>query len=190
MIVKVSTKTELEEALKGKGDYVQIDYLSRLLETKAYHEAVKKLIYMKLAELYEKKSLYLDAAKLLEGVATTSTSSTDKMNFYLKAAEMYIKGSAFSRVDEILKRSLSDTGSKERENLHLAIKNFYRMQGEIYEKTNRRNHAVKIYEKLLDIRMPEAEKQEIKEKLLKLYENLGKLKEYFAMKGGKEVKRR
>ena len=47
------SKSEIEEVLNGKGDYVQMDYLAKFLE-KPLSMDMKKFIYLKLANLYEK----------------------------------------------------------------------------------------------------------------------------------------
>ena len=64
-------------------------------------------------------------------------------------------------------------------------KEFYKKQAEAYEKDNRRSHALKIYEKLLLMGPSDQEREEIKAKLTKLYEQTGRLKDYFRLKGGK-----
>lgn len=48
------SKSEIEEELQRKGDFVQIDYLTRFLESRISRD-VKRFIYLKLAELYEKE---------------------------------------------------------------------------------------------------------------------------------------
>jgi len=45
----------------------------------------------------------------------------------------------------------------------------------------KRSHAVKFYEKLLDMRLSDQERREIREKLSDLYQKLGKLHEFQAL---------
>ena len=57
------------------------------------------------------------------------------------------------------------------------IKKFYRKQAEEYEKEAKRNHAVKVYEKILSMKITDSERNEVKGKLLSLYDQLGKFRE-------------
>ena len=45
------SKTEVEAFLKGKGDFVQIDHLSRMVKERDLATDKKKFLYQKLAEL-------------------------------------------------------------------------------------------------------------------------------------------
>ena len=77
---------------------------------------------------------------------------------------------------------MSQANAIEKQEIYFIIKDFYKKQAEIYEKEMKRNNAARIYERLLQMNITDLEKQEIKKKLLELYEKLGKLKEYFILK--------
>jgi len=62
--------------------------------------------------------------------------------------------------------------------IYSKVKEIYIRQGEIFENEAKRNSAIKVYEKLLVMKISEAEKEEIKKKLLALYEQLGKFREF------------
>ena len=63
MLNKDMTKVEIEQVLQGKGDFVQIDWLSGLLKQKPPLDK-KKFVYEKLADIYEKKGMLTSAAKM------------------------------------------------------------------------------------------------------------------------------
>jgi len=43
--------------------------------------------------------------------------------------------------------------------------------------SDKRSHATKVYEKLLEMKLPDAEKEEVKEKLKALYHSLSRFKD-------------
>ena len=184
MLNKDMTKADIDEALKGKGDYVKIDYLDRFLKSNPPLEK-KKYAYQKLAEVYEQRGMFLDAAKCYNSISLCSITFAEKIKSHVKEAELSIKGGNLHNADEAMKKALGESNSAERENVKKAIKEFYKKQAEAYEKDNRRSHALKIYEKLLLMGPSDQEREEIKAKLTKLYEQTGRLKDYFRLKGSK-----
>jgi tetratricopeptide (TPR) repeat protein len=185
MITKEMSKVEIENFLMGKGDYVQIDHLTRFLADKQVPTDKRKFVHTKLAEIYERRGMFAEAAKMYNNVAIASVVFGEKIKAYTQEAKFYIKAGMFELADEAIKKAMGEANSSERINLQANIKIFYKQQAEIYEKQNRRSNAVKIYEKMLQMRLFEPDRPMIKEKLLGLYEKIGKIKEYLALKGGK-----
>jgi lipopolysaccharide biosynthesis regulator YciM len=182
MLQKGMTKVEIENFLKGKGEFVQLSHLEIFLRKDPPLET-KKFIYLKMAEIYDKKNMFTEAAKMFHSMAIISVAFTDKIKYHVKEAEMFIKAGMFNRVDEAVRKSMNDANATEKSEIFITIKNFYKKQAEQYTKELRRNHSIKIYEKLLEMNISETERSEIKEKLLKLYEKTGKLREYYSLKG-------
>jgi hypothetical protein len=65
------TKSEIEEKLADKGDFVQIDYLTNFLKETMTLD-MKKFVFTKLAELYEKTGMLEEAAKNHDDAALIS----------------------------------------------------------------------------------------------------------------------
>lgn len=177
-------KVEIEKELVGKGDFVQIDYLNRLLTNKGLALDRKKFVYKKLAELYEKKGMFRDVAKMYNLLALSSITFNEKIQHYVKETEFYIKAGFFNDADEAMKKASGEATDRQRGEIYNAIKEFYKKQGEAYAKQNRKTNAVKIYEKLLTMKISDSERVETKAKLMALYESIGRVKEYFALKRG------
>ncbi len=188
MLYSGISKSDIEKELQRKGDFVQIAYLTDILEEKLPID-IKKFICFKLAGIYEKKFMFKDAAKMFDHVAFISIAFSEKIKYHIKEAELYIKEGDFELVDHAMKKAMSDANASEKAEIYFIIKNSYNKQAEIYEKEMRRNRTVKIYEKLLHMDLSELEKNDIKAKLLVLYEKLGRLKEYFALKHNIEDKK-
>lgn len=170
-------KHEIEQELEGRGSFIQIDYLNQFLKEPLAMD-MKKFVYLKLAGLYEKINMLVEAARMNENAGIISIAFTEKIKHYVKETELYIRAGSFDRADEALRKAMGQANSIEKENVYATIKDFYKRQAEIYEKEMKRNHAVRIYEKLLEIKISDIERKEIKERLLVLYEKLGKRKEY------------
>lgn len=174
------TKTEIEQFLNGKGDFVQIDHLGRYLKEPVAMDT-KKFIFLKLAELYEKAKMLGEAAKMYNNAAELSIPFVEKIKYHLKETELYVKLGAFDRVEQAMKKAFGQANSKEREEIQAFVKQFVKEQAKVLEKELKRNQAVKFYEKLLEMRISESERQEIREKLLELYKRTGKLHEALAL---------
>ena len=143
---------------------------------------MKKHVALKLAELYGRKTIFTDAAKAYNTAASAAVAFSEKIKYHVKETEFYIKAGDYVAADVAMKKAFVDAKASERAEITFAVKDFYKRQALVYEKELRRSNAVKIYEKLLDMNISESERKEIKEKLLGLYEKLGLLKEYFALK--------
>ena len=181
MLHKNMSKSEIEEELKGMGDFIKIDYLTKFSKETLPID-IKKFIYLKLAEIYEKVSMFESAARSFNDVALISIAFSEKIKYYVKEAELYIKTGHFERVDQAINKARNEANASQKAEIYFVIKEFYKKQAQIYEKEMRRNKASTIYEKLFQMKISEQEKQEIKEKLLDLYEKLGKFKEHSALK--------
>lgn len=181
MLDKDMTVLEIKVELSGKGDFVQIDYLTNLLKMKIRPD-VRKFVHQKLGEIYELKGMFVDAAKMCNNVAIASIAFSEKRNYHLKEAELYISAGKYDEADEAMKKAMREATSSEKAEIFVTIKEFYKKQAEILEFKRRKNHAAQIYEKLLSMDISNYEKKEIKEKLMELYENLGKVREYMALK--------
>jgi tetratricopeptide (TPR) repeat protein len=173
MLDKDMSKGEIETELKGKGDFVQIDYLTKFIDKKPPIH-IKKFALMKLIEIYENKKMFSDVARMYEQLAINALSFSERGECFVKEAEYYIRAGYFERADSAMRRAMELSTHVKKAEIYSQIKNFYKKQAEICEKESKRNNAVKAYEKLLVMRISDSEREEIKQKLLSLYESLGK----------------
>jgi len=176
MLHKGMSKSQVEEELKDKGDFVKIDYLTKFLREELSLD-LKKFVCLKLGELYEKTGMIDNASKMFDNAAGVSVAYSEKIKWYLKETELCIRTGNFEKVDEVVKKAMNQANASQKAEIFFQIKRFYLRQAEIYEMEVMRNKASKIYEKLLKMRLSSHEEKEIKEKLTLLYEKLGKFKE-------------
>lgn len=179
-------KQEIQLKLNTMSDFLKIEFLEKTAkqELGKIDLDVKKFCHLKLAELYASKVMYIEAAKNIECAAEISIKYSEKIGYYKKVAEIYIKAGKYNFVDGALKKALLNANSREKEEIKTAINNFYMRKAESYELQKKRNSAVAIYEKLLRMNPAEEQRIKIKKKLLPLYEKLGKIREFMALKSG------
>jgi len=177
------TKKEVEQELEGKGEYVQIDYLSKFLKEQLTID-LKKFVFLKLASLYEKVMMFSEAGRMYDSAASISIAFTEKINNYLKELECYVKIGAFDRVEFAMKKALGEANSREAEEIYATVKQFYREKAKSLESEMKKNHAARYYEKMLELRISEQERKETREKLMELYKELGKTHEYMLLEKG------
>lgn len=178
------TKAKIEKEISQWGDYVQIDNLTRFLKTAGdIPYETRKFVNQKLGEIYGKRGMFFDSAASYEKTADLCLSKTEKTENFLKAIENYIKACRFGEVDQTAKKIFQDTTESERKKIIDLIKNFYRKEAERNLKEKRKGNTLKIYEKMLDMNSVSAvEKMEIKEKLLRMYLDLGMVLNYNRLK--------
>lgn len=183
MLRREMMKSDIEKELNGKGDYVQIDMIRRFLKENIPNE-IRKFASLKLAEIYEKRSMFSEAAFLYSKLAELAVDYADRMNYLLKEVENYIKAGFFDGADSAANRITAEVKPMEKTKYSDAVKTFYKTQAQIYEKSKRRGKAAEIYEKMLAVKgLLELEKTEINNKLFGLYKELGMVDKYLQTKG-------
>jgi len=177
MLRRGMSKSEIEKELAGKGDFVQLDYLTSFLKEEMQTD-VRKFVMLKIAEIYEAKMIFGEAAKIYNNLAIFSVPFTDKIKYHVKEAESHIKSGNFREADYATQKAMNQANNFQKNDIMLSIKQFYKKQAEAYEKSMKRSNAMKLYEKLLELSSTDSERKEIRTKLLNLYEKLGKFREY------------
>lgn len=180
MLDKGMTKVEIEKELRGQGDYVQIDNITRFLKQNPPLD-IKKFLYAMLIEIYDRRKMFAEAADVCGRLIELMINSDDKVVCLRKEIEFYIKAGFFDKADAVFRKTISEIKPNERPKLNLEIREFYKNQAQNYEKEKRRSLAVKTYEKILTLDVPEYEKKDINEKLSKLYKELGMVGAYMKL---------
>lgn len=175
------TKRELEERLSGVGDYVKMDLLASALKRQLDFET-KKFVLLKLAEVYESRKMFSEAAKMMRNAAEVNGTYEGKMNDFMKSCILFIKGGSFAEGDVSFTKAAGCATELQKARLKTERKEAYKTQAKEYVSKERRSHAVEAYEKLLGLELTPDEKKEAQTTLLLLYENLGKVKEFYALK--------
>jgi tetratricopeptide (TPR) repeat protein len=181
MLRKEMTKVEIEKELMGKGDYVLIDNMTRFLKENLPVD-IKRFVYLKLVAVYERRSMFADAAAVYDKLIEISMTPTDKTVYRTKATECYIKAGFFDKADLSMKNLSGEAKLGEKAKINSSIKDFYLSQAQTYEKEKRRAKAIQTYQRILTLNLLDVEKDEINKKLLTLYKETGMIKEFMDMK--------
>lgn len=183
MLTKDMTITQIEEELNKHSDFLKIDMLTRFTYDILPNEQ-KIFLYKKLMELYKNNNMPYEAAKIAKNIAMLSELHKDKEKYHIVEAELYIVSGHLERVNIAMRDAMANANATERDNITYTIKEFYKIQAALYERDLKRRKASEIYEKVLEMNLMPSERQQVKEKLLDLYDKLGKIQEYFKLKKG------
>jgi len=181
MLRKEMTKVEIEKELSNKGDYVLIDNMTRFLKENLPLD-IKRFVYLKLVAVYERRSMFSEAAAVYDKLIELSLTPQDKVNYRTKATECYVKSGFYDKADLSMKNLSSEAKVGERAKISLSMKDFYLKQAQLYEKEKRRARAIQAYQKILEMNLLDIEKNEINKKLLVLYKETGMIREFMDMR--------
>lgn len=182
MLVKEQNRREIEARLHGMGNYVKIDYLSSCLKKQLDFDT-RKFVLVKLSELYEAGKMFLEAGKMMSAAANINTSFQGKINDFIRAGSLFVKGGDFENADVAFEKALGCCESmKQKADVKNKKTDYYKSQAKFYLDADKRQSALKAYEKLILFDLPEEERKETQEILLGLYERLGKIKDYYNLK--------
>jgi tetratricopeptide (TPR) repeat protein len=173
----VLTRGQIEENLRGKGEFVKIDHLNRFLR-EADSLDIKKFILTKLASIYEEKGFLSDAARNYDAAADIVTTFKEKIDFYMKEAELYVKIGKFEVADQAFQKAYASGNSKDKIECQEKYRKLYYIEAEKHEKAMMMRKAAEIYEKIYSMPQPEDQRAKAKNKLLDLYNRLGKIRDY------------
>ena len=176
---------EISSKLQDMGDYVKMDYLRRCLQHKLDFES-RKFVLVTLAGIYEARGMFNDGGKLFRSVSEVNTNDENRVNDLIKSSELFIKACLFDEADVSYRRALSLVKDIEKNRVKEGVKGFYKAQAKILVSKGKRRIAASVYEKLLsDFDLDVEEKRFAETELLFLYEKLGKIREYSALRENK-----
>lgn len=182
MLVKERNRREIEARLNGMGEYVKIDYLSSCLKQQLDFDT-RKFVLLELADVYESKRMFSDAGKIIQNAAAINTTISGKISDFVKAGNLFVRGGNFDEADSVFDKALATCANDEqRRDVKKTKRNLYKSQAEFYFTVDKRKNAMTAYEKLLSLDLDMQEKREAQEKLLLLYEKLGKIRDYYNLK--------
>ena len=179
MVIRIKEKTLEEIEAKVNNMFTvlnKIAYLESALKENFSYK-IKRFIWEKLVELYEERGMYEKAGKAMSNKAGIDFSFLEKIESYLRAAELYSKAGKIEDAEEMFIRALKDASIEQEQKIRLAMKNIFLINAAELEKKDKRVAASKFYERLIKMHLDELEKSEIKEKLVAIYKSLGKFRE-------------
>jgi len=182
--VKEHTVDELKRRLESERTSLnKLVYLESAIKQRDLTFEMKRFILGKLAEFYEERLMYDKAGRALANKAGIDISYRDKIETYLKAAELFAKSGRLDESEDMFVNAERNSTSEQKQRIKLARKNILLVNAHYLEKQGKRASALKFYEKLIKMDLDLIEKKEVKDKLLKTYKQLGKFREAALLEG-------
>lgn len=177
------TRKEIEARLASVGDYVKMDYLQACLKKNLDFDT-KKFVMLTLARIYEQRRMFLEAGKLLRAAAEINATYEGKMQDFIRSLELFVKAGNFDDAEiSFTKAAGCAEGSMHRERIKTRRKQAYLQQVQEMLAKDRRKGAAEAYEHFLKIpELSADERKAAQASLLSLYEKLGKMVEYNALR--------
>lgn len=175
------TRREVEAKLQTVGDYVKMDYLTACLKKNIDFDT-KKYVLNKLSAIYESRRMFAEAAKLMKASADINTTFDGKIADFMKSVDLFVKGGVYDEADISFTKAFALANAKQKEELKAKRKGMYTAQVKEYLSRDKRKHAMQTYEKILTLDLDAAERKQVQQELMALYEKLGKVREYYNLK--------
>ena len=182
--VREKSVDEIRQKLLGMQTALnKIIYLESALKEISLTYEIKKFLWGELGKLYAERLMYEKAARAMGNKASMEISIRNKVDGYICAAEYFAKAGKVDDADEMFVRAVRDGGAEDKAKVELAKKNIYTVNAQMLEKNGKRTGAVKFFEKLMKMNIPQMEKDEIKQKLIVYYKALGHFREARMLEG-------
>jgi tetratricopeptide (TPR) repeat protein len=185
MQIKETSKRDIEARLASMGDYVKIDYLSELLRGNIDYDT-RRYVLLTLAKLYKNKSMLAEAARLVNNAAEINTTYEGMMRDHSVAMQLFIQAGKFDEADVAMNKAIASCNNESQKSaVKVKRKDAIKTQAEDFLKRDKRKQAMLAYEKLVSLQeVTSDEKRDAQDKLIKLYEQLGKVKEFYGLRKG------
>lgn len=182
--VRERTIEEIEKKLGSMNTALnKISYLESALKEAGFSFEIKRFLWGKLSELYAERKMFERAAKASANKAAVEISSLEKVDSYIMAAEFYSKVGKVEDAEDMFVRASRDGDSSLRQRVKLARKNIYFTSAKELDSLGKKGSAVKFYERLIKMDLEEIEKNEIRDRLVDIYNALGMFREARLIEG-------
>jgi len=176
------TEDDVNEKLRSLSSTLQQEYLENLLKRFVLDQNIKILASKRLADLYARKGLWLNAARIMESAADSSPIFKERKDLYMKTGILYLKALNYLLATDSFKKALEAASPLEKAKLQEEINDLYLVEAEELDKKGKMAKAVQIYERILRTNPDAQKKRKISERLMVLYEKLGKIKDSLEMR--------
>ena len=140
-------KEEIEAKVNTMSDFVKMEYLESCLKINLDIN-VCKFCYKKLSELYEKKTMYSEAAKYIAKFGEVCVDTREKRGAIIKEAELLIKAGLYDPAIYLYKKAMSSADTTGKFEIKRNMILFYKQEAAILEKSKRGTAALRINSQL------------------------------------------
>jgi tetratricopeptide (TPR) repeat protein len=182
--IKENTIEEIQKKLITMNtDLNKLSYIEIALKEPDFSFEIKRHLWNIAAKLYEERKMYEKAAKAMSHKGTMDITQNERIESYLKTAELYAKIGKVESADDAFMRAGRESDTNQKAKINLAKKNIYILFAKELEIAGKKAAAMKFYEKLIKMQIDPIEKKLIKQKLLQTYKALAMFREAKLLEG-------
>jgi tetratricopeptide (TPR) repeat protein len=164
-------------------DLNKLSYLEIAMKESSLSFEVKRFLLEEAVKLYEKRKMFDKAAKAMANKASMEVTLKERIESFLKAAELYARAGRVEYADDVFVKAKREANTQQRSRIELAKKNIYTLFAKELDKQGKKASALKFYEKLIKMQIDPLEKRMIIEKLISIYKSLGMFREAKLVEG-------
>lgn len=181
------TEMEVLEKLKTLVPLLQQEYLENLLQRYEMDPNLRILASRKLAELHAARGMWASAARIMTNAAASAERFSTAQELYMSAASLSIKAGDYLLADDNIKGAVEVAAPSEKARVQGAAADMYMSAAAELDQNGKMTKAVQIYERILKTTRDQNVSRRIRERLVVLYEKLGKIQESMRMKASLDV---
>ncbi|MFC1686145.1 hypothetical protein ACFLZZ_03955 [Nanoarchaeota archaeon] len=176
------TEDDIVQRIRPLSSMLQQEYLENLLQRLNLDSNLKIFSSRKLADLYARRGMYASAARIITNAAMAAPTFALKKDLCMEAGMMAIKAGNYLLADDSFRHAGEEAPLHEKEKIKREAQDLFMFEAEQLEKKGRIARAVQLYEKTLREDRTDESLKQIKEKLVVLYERLGKIDDSLRMR--------
>jgi tetratricopeptide (TPR) repeat protein len=173
----MATKEEISQLIKNKSDEIKLEFLEKMVKDIKVDQETRKIAFLLMSEIYEKKMWWANAAKSYMNAADLAKTFDDKKDLFFKAGIFFIKAQDYFTADDTFRKSIVLAAKKDKETLQKKVIQVYMSQAQEYESKRQQVKAISAYNKMLSLKLPIEEANKIRDKIAELYDKVGKPRE-------------
>ena len=175
----IDKRDEIESELRKMPSFSKVSFLDGILKSDATID-VKRFVYLKLAQVYGDIGMNKEASRNIHKAAEKAMNLNDKAEILKAEIEFLIKSEDYEGVSDVFRRIVNlggDSGATK-----VMIKEMFNAKARQMMDKGNKNKAVDAYEKMLGYVSEAEDEIMIKEILLTLYRDTGKIQDYNLLK--------
>lgn len=176
------TEDDIMQKVRSLSSILQQEYLENLLQRLNLDPNLKIFSSRKLADLYARRGMYASSARVITHAASIAPTFAVKKDLSMEAGMMAIKAGNYLLADDSFKHATEEAPQHEKAKIQKEAQDLFLFEAEQLEQRGRVARAIQLYERLIRSDMDQGLIRKIKEKLVILYEKVGKIEDSMNMK--------
>lgn len=176
------SEEDIRSRLKTLSPMLKQEYLENLLRRLNLDPNIRLMCSREVTELYVVRGLWANAAKIMESAATYIHNQNIKKDIYKQAAVLYLRAMDLLMAEDCFRKCLENAMEKEKPMLKKEIENVHFIEAATMENNGKRAKAVEVYERMLRLSPDPMLQRKINEKLVVLYEKLGRIRDHLNLR--------